>query len=230
MKAYATLCSVLLLCCTPAPALISSFGANNLAATIPDGDLTGYQNSIVVSGLPPLITDVNFSFNVSGGFNGDFYAYVTHGNTTSILLNRTGRSTTSAVGYADGGFSVTLDDQASSDVHFYRSGAFTISAGQLTGAWQPDGRAIDPLSAGSVFSSAARNNLLGVFNGMDPNGTCTFFIVDVASGAEGQLNSYSLQFTTVPEPSALALAVLSALGAMMFRGHEHQPPHAKSAA
>jgi len=217
MKTLAAFCSALALCSVPARAVVSTFGASNLAATIPDGDLNGYQNSIVVSGLPSTLTDLNFSINLSGGFNGDYYAYLSHGNATAVLLNRTGRSSASSVGYADGGFAISLDDQAASDVHFYRSGSFTLSAGQLTGTWEPDGRAIDPLSSGAIFSSAGRTGLLNVFNGMDPNGTWTFFIADVASGAEGQLNSYSFQLTTVPEPSVLALGCALALGTLCIR-------------
>jgi hypothetical protein len=151
-----------------------------------------------------------------GGFNGDFYAYVTHGTNSAVLLNRTGRSSSSGAGYPDGGFAVTLDDQAPNDVHLYRSSSFTLSGGQLTGTWQPDSRAIDPLSSGGTFSSALRLAPLSVFNGMDPNGTWTFFIADVAAGSEGVLNSYSLQVTAVPEPGCIGLLGLG-LGAGIWR-------------
>src|SRR5437867_9316147 len=144
----------------------------NVNATIPDGDLNGYQNSQTVSGLSASISDVNVTLNISGGFNGDLYGYLYHNNTNAILLNRVGRSSTSSVGYPDAGFgpdasanSFTLDDQAGHDVHLYRTFSYSLNgSGQLTGQWQPDGRNLDPLSAGSSFDGAARSNLLGGFN------------------------------------------------------------------
>ena len=184
-----------------------------VGATIPDGDLDGYQNSQTLSGLSGAITDVNVTLNLSGGFNGDYYAYVTHNGVTAILLNRVGRSTSSAVGYPDAGYgpglsgeSFTLDDQAAQDVHFYRSLSYTLNASlQLTGQWQPDGRAIDPLSSGATFVTAGRSGMLSVFDGVDPNGGWSLFVADVSSGGEGTLAGWGLQITTVPEPSTSAL-------------------------
>jgi len=45
-----------------------------------------------------------------------------------------------------------LDDQAANNIHFYRRFGYALNgSGELTGTWQPGGRAIDPLSAGSAF-------------------------------------------------------------------------------
>jgi subtilisin-like proprotein convertase family protein len=205
-------------------AFISASGATFsyvVGATIPDGDLNGYQNSQTVGGLSGPITDVNVTLDISGGFNGDFYAYLTHNGTTAILLNRVGRSATHAVGYPDAGFGqgisgdlFTLDDQASQDVHSYRSLSYTLnSSGQLTGQWQPDGRGIDPLSPGATFDSAARSGMLSVFNRSDPNGVWSLYVADVSSGGEGTLAGWGLQITTVPEPSVVGL-LGSALAAL----------------
>ena len=100
------------------------------------------------------------------------------GHGLAILLNRVGLSSTNGVGYGNSGFgpdasqvSFTLDDQAAGDVHFYRFGVYTLNgSGQLTGAWQPDGRILDSGSAGGLFDVAAQANLLSAFNGMDTNG------------------------------------------------------------
>lgn len=193
----------------------------SVGATIPDGNLNGYANSQVVSGLSGAITDLNVTLDISGGFNGDFYAFLTHDGTTTILLNRVGRNSTHSVGYPDAGFgpdasqnAFTFDDQASTDVHLYRNAAFTLNdSGQLTGSWQPDGRYLDPLSPASAFDSATRPAMLSLFNGADPNGPWTLFVVDVSSGGEGTLVGWGLQITTVPEPAAAAVL---GLGLLMF--------------
>jgi hypothetical protein len=195
-----------------------------LAVTIPDGDLTGYQNSQMLTGLPVFLTDVNVTLNVSGGFNGDLYAYLVHNGTSAILLNRVGRSGASGVGYPDAGFgpdalgtSFTLDDQAVHDVHLYRTFPYSLNgSGQLTGQWQPDGRALDPLSPGSAFDGASRAAMLSSFNLTDPNGLWTLFIADTSPGGESVLLSWGMQITAVPEPAFPGL-LLAVAGATCFR-------------
>ena len=188
---------------------------DSLAAVIPDNLLSGYQNTLVINGVAGPIADVNLTLNISGGYNGDLYALLSHGTNAAILLNRVGRTSSSSAGYPDTGFGptagqivFTLDDQAASDVHAYRTFPYALNAaGQLTGRWQPDGRYIDPLASGGSFGTAARSRMLGVFNGSDCNGAWILFIADVAGGNESILNSWGLSITIVPEPSgALLLA------------------------
>jgi subtilisin-like proprotein convertase family protein len=198
-----------------ARAVISSTSVENINAAIPDGDLNGISSQLL-AGLPGTITDVNVTLTIAGGFNGDFYGYLLHNNTSAILLNRAGRTSSSSLGYPDAGFGpdnssvrFTFDDQAAHDVHLYRTFAFSLNGNsQLTGSWQPDGRAIDPLSAGSAFDAAARPSTLGVFNGMDPNGAWTLYLADVSPGGEGTLVNWGLSITAVPEPGSAALILL----------------------
>jgi hypothetical protein len=193
----------------PATAGVSSTSVENINAIIPDGDLNGISSQLI-SGLSGTISDVNVTLTISGGFNGDYYAYISHDGVSAVLLNRVGLTSSSSVGYPDAGFGpdnaavrFTFDDQAAHDVHLYRNFSFALNGnGQLTGSWQPDGRAINPLSAGSVFDSAPRSNMLGAFNGMDPSGSWTLFVSDVSAGGEGTLINWGLTITTVPEPHA----------------------------
>jgi len=185
-----------------------------VGAAIPDGNLNGFQNSQSIGGLSGQITDLNVTLEISGGFNGDFYAFLTHDSTTAILLNRIGRNSTHSFGYPDAGFgpdayanAFTLDDQAATDIHFYRNAAYSLNgSAQLTGSWQPDGRLLDPLSPASAFDGASRSAPLSLFNGLDPNGSWTLYIADVSSGGEGLLVGWGLQITTVPEPTFATLA------------------------
>jgi len=184
----------------------SIYTVSNLSATIPDNDLDGYQNSQAVSGLGGLITGVSVSLDITAGFNGDLYVYLQHDNSQAVLLNRVGLDGVNGVGYPNTGFNITLDDNAANDVHFYQNSPYSLSgSGQLVGAWQPDGRLIDPLSAGSAFMSATRGNLLSVFDGEDPNGTWTLFAADVSAGGVSILQGWELAITAVPEPGSAAL-------------------------
>ena len=148
--------------------------------------------------------------DLTGGFNGDLYAYLSHDGILVPLLNRVGVTATapaSDFGYSDSGFAVTFSQSAGHDVHFYDQFSPTITGGQLTGSWQPDGRTISPLSAAASFDSASQISL-DAFNGHDPNGSWTLFIADVsAGGGQSQLTSWELDITAVPEPGEWALVM-----------------------
>lgn len=226
MKRRNVLLIVLTLACAArAQVTLYSSAANNLNATIPDGDLNGYQNSLAVSGLNGTISQVTISLNISGGFNGDLYAYVSHNNRLAVLLNRVGLSAGNGVGYADAGFGpdsaqnpFTFADSASHDVHFYQSFSYDLNgSGQLDGSWQPDGRSLDPLSAGSFFAGAARTDTLGVFDGSDPNGSWLLFVADVSPGYESTLVGWSLQITSVPEPAVCSMLILGLVAFACYR-------------
>lgn len=197
-------------------------------ASVPDGDPSGLVNSQTVTGASGIISDVNITLTIGGtGFgavNGDFYAYLAHGDQIAILLNRPGRRSDDAMGYDDNGLdTVTFDDSGSNgDVHTYRfqlfgdhSIAITPGLTPLTGTWAPDGRDVDP---GSVLDGDSRTRTLGVFNGLDANGPWTLFLADMETGGTARLESWSLQITTtpVPEPHETALVLGLGLGVFAF--------------
>ena len=150
--------------------------------------------------------------NISGGYSGDLYACLSYEGVLVPLLNRvgvTGTGVGDAVGYGDTGFNITLSSAGSHDVHYYEDYSPTINgSGQLAGTWQPDGRAIDPLSAPGSFDSASRVTF-GALNNMNPNGTWTLFIADLSGGGQSQLASWELDITAVPEPMNMALGVFA---------------------
>ena len=185
---------------------------NSPNATIPDGSAVGWSGTATASGYLPSLSSVSVNLNISGGFNGDLYAYLSYGGVLVPLLNRVGVTATgggSSFGYSDAGFNVTLSSAGANDVHFYQnySQSFNVS-GQLTGTWQPDGRAIDPQSSPSTFDTASRVSF-DSYNGLNPNGTWTLFIADLSAGAQSQLISWELDITAVPEPVNVALGIFA---------------------
>jgi subtilisin-like proprotein convertase family protein len=181
-----------------------SFSPN---AAVPDGNASGLALNANVTGVNGGIADLTVSLDISGGYNGDLYAYLRGPNGGfSVLLNRTGVTDGNSFGYDDTGFNVTFADSAAGNIHFYQNLTYDLNgSGQLTGDWQPDGRAIDPLSAPSVFETTQPTSLLDSFNGTDPNGTWTLFLADLSGGGQSTVVNWSLSIETVPEPSSCAL-------------------------
>jgi subtilisin-like proprotein convertase family protein len=179
----------------------SSPGWQN-GGVIPDGPLTGWSDTRTIS-MPGMtsIQDVNVTLNLSGGWNGDLYAYLTHGDGFAVLLNRVGRgeSGVGAAGFQGGGtLNVRLDDSALLNIH-----AVGSPGTPPTYAYQPDGRNISPLETVGNFTLATATAQLGRFSGINPNGSWTLFIADVSGGDVNTLNSWSLEIAAVPEPASL---------------------------
>ncbi len=210
MKPLPLCCCVLTLALTADGGIIYS----STSGTIPDGNPVGWSATAAVSDLLPSITAVTVNLNISGGYNGDLYAYLSYGGKLLPLLNRVGVQTGNAFGYGDTGFNVTLVSSAANDVHFY--GNFSPSFdgnGRLTGTWQPDGRNIDPLSTPDKYYSPDSARVgFETFNGRNPNGTWTIFFADLSSGAQSQLLDWSLNISAeVPEPVNVALGVFGGI-------------------
>lgn len=175
---------------------------------IPDGSPVGLTESLNLSCVGGPISAVTFSLDITGGFNGDLYAYlVSPQGQLAVLLNRPGITSANALGYGDGGLNITLDNTAAVNVHDYGSGSYSVNgSGQVTGTWAPDGRAIDPQSSGTVFDAATTTANLGLFTGGNADGTWTFFIADLSSGGgTATLNNLALNVITVPEPQTWAM-------------------------
>ncbi len=149
------------------------------------------------------ITSLTLSFTISGGYNGDLYAYLSHGDGLVVLMNRIGRSDINPAGSGTSGFnsgSFTIGSAHSSDVHL----ASGTTGQPLTGNYAPDGRDIPFDSSGWTFDNAPRTATFSTLLGDDPNGNWTLFFSDVAVFATGTLTGWEL-IVAVPEPTTWAL-------------------------
>lgn len=187
----------------------TNFTFDNANLAIPEDNPYGVQNSQIITGVPGSIMNIQLSLDIAGttgagAYNGDFYAELVNSQGGfAVLLNRVGMSSVNQWGYSDNGFDVTFSDAAAYDIHFYQNFSYDLNAsGQLTGTWQPDGEAINPLSDPSAFDNALEDQtaMLSSFDGDSPNDTWTLYLADLSAGSPAQVVSWSLEMTIVPEP------------------------------
>jgi subtilisin-like proprotein convertase family protein len=177
---------------------------------IPDNSIVGVSDSHVLSSSIGSITSLRVSLDITGGFNGDFYAYLVHTDAASntgfaILLNRPGRTALNSFGYADSGINVIFQDGAANgDIHSYPS-PLVPPGSPLTGLWQPDERNVNPSAA---LDTSPRTAFLSSFNGLAASGTWTLLVADLSPVGSGTFLSWGLEVTgmAVPEPASWVLA------------------------
>jgi len=196
-----TLLALLLLAAPLRADLITETYAVNTPMAVPDNDANGIVQTLNASSLILQLTEVTVDLTTTGGWNGDLYAYLWHDNVISVLVNRPGRTTLVPAGHSGGGMTLQLADSATTDLH--------LAAGPLTGAFQPDGRLVDPAVS---LDTTPRTAPLSVFNGMSGSGEWRLFVADVATGNSPSVQSWAVHLTgnAVPEPSAAALLALGA--------------------
>lgn len=197
---------------TQASTTITETFSNSTSTAIPDGDLNGLVQTLTPATTIGTVNSITVTLNVSGGWNGDLYAYLWHDGQISILVNRPGRTSGNLAGIAGSGLSVTLEDAGVTDMH----AALASFGNPVTGTYQPDGRAIHPLN---VLDTTPRTAPLSVFSGSAATGDWRLFIADVATGDTATLTSWSVSITgtAVPEPGSAGLFALGALLAINRR-------------
>jgi hypothetical protein len=181
---------------------------SSTSGTVPDGNPVGWSATATVSGELPYITSVSVNLELSGGYNGDLYAYLSHEGVLVPLLNRVGVGANhdpngGALGWGTAGMNVTLAD-GYANIHW-------VGSPTSGGSYAPDGRQVSPLAAPSAFDD---NGTIGfsAFNGKNVNGAWTLFFADLSSGETSQLANWSLAFTSeVPEPVNVALGIFAGI-------------------
>ena len=165
-------------------------------ADIPQGNPVGLSSQGTVSGLAGggIISHLTLSLDISGGYNGDLYAFLeAPSGATTLLFNQPGVTDSNPFGFGGSGLKVTFADAGASTLQ----NAPETDGFLFSGTYQP----VTPFST---------------FKGQNGNGQWTLFVADLADGG-GQpvLNQWSLDISTapVPEPGrAYALGVLVLAG------------------
>jgi hypothetical protein len=174
-----------------------------LSQVIPDNNPSGVAFALNFTATGLRLTDISFTLTTAGGWNGDIYAYLSHGDGFAVLLNRVGASSIDADGYSASGFStITLRMSATTDIHGVAS---PTTEG---GPYAADGRL--------AYTDTARNNTLGVFDNMNPSGAWTLFFSDRSALNTTTLMSWRLDITAVPEPVNVALGCFGGVGVVVM--------------
>ena len=219
MKKLSLLTGFLLVASIPASAALYSYTYNSGFAnggTILDGNASPWSDTRTISELTgQTILGVNVRLNLSGGYNGDLYGYLSYNGMLVPLMNRVGVGSADAFGYSDAGLNVTFSDGAANDIHFYHSiGGYSITGEAL---WQPDGREINPITSAAAAFDAAGTIKLDAFNGPNAGDNWTLVFADVAAGGGAPtVVSWGLDIEAVPEPVNVALGVFA--GAVLLVG------------
>jgi hypothetical protein len=200
----------------PAAMVVTYDAGFENGGTIQDGNSSPWSDTRTVSGTAgATITEVSVRVNLSGGYNGDLYGYLSHNGVMVPLLNRVGVGSANAFGYGDAGLNVTFTDGAANNIHFYQAvEGYSITGGS---AWQPDGRTLNPVTSLPADFDASGATSLGAFSGMNPNGDWSFVLADVSSGGgQPMVVSWGLdiaaagwEVSVVPEPALGVFAIVS---------------------
>ena len=164
---------------------------------VPDANLTGWVDTRSVSATPAgTFASLSVNLHLTGGWNGDLYAYLVHDSGFTVLLNHVGLgvSGVGGFGYGDSGMDVTL---ASTGTSIHQYGGNSTFSSIPTGTWAADN------SSGGLDS----------FLGTSPNGTWSLFIADSSGGGVSTVQGWGLQMDIVAVPEietwvAAALAVI----------------------
>ena len=162
---------------------------------VPDNNGSGWTDSLTVSGaggtIAPASLQVNL--NLSGGWNGDLYAYLVYGDGFAVLLDRVGYTGT-GYGYGTAGMNVWLTDGA--------------GLGNIETTATP--------TSGGTYSRSGYAGSLASFDGLNPDGTWTLFIADLNGGGVTTVTDWGLQMDIVAVPEVetwIAAALAGAFGA-----------------
>ncbi len=173
-----------------------TFTTNRL---VPDGNAAGLSDVRNINSAIAHITSLSVNFKLTGEFNGDLYVYLRHSTGYTVLLNRPGKTSGNAAGYADSGFDVTFQDGAANgNVHLYQNVTTPAAGSPLTGVWQPDGRTDDPTNVTDASSSTTP---LSSFNGLNAAGEWTLYVSDVETGGTNMVTEWSLQISGQATPT-----------------------------
>jgi hypothetical protein len=174
---------------------------------VPDNSPSGWTDSRTLTTAPAgsiAANSLGVNLQLTGGWNGDLFAYLVNGSGFVVLLDRVGvgESGVGASGYSGAGMNVTLANSGTTSIH-------AAGNGLITGAWLPD-------AANAGVLTAANSGSLAGFDGLNPNSTWSLFIADLSGGGVSTVQSWGLQMDIVAVPEVetwVAAALAGAFGA-----------------
>jgi subtilisin-like proprotein convertase family protein len=171
--------------------------------TIADGNPAGqvFSGSFDTAPSGTAVSSFTVSLNLSGGYNGDLYAYLVAPNGTMVVLMNQPGVSVNGFGASGAGMNITLSDGVFSSIQTETGG------GILTGTYNAAGTLAD-------------------FSGSSANGTWQLYFADLSNGGgTSTLDSWALNITAVPEPVNIALGVFGgvALLSLALRRHRITP-------
>ena len=167
--------------------------AFSTSTAIPVGNPVGVEISETVSSssIPAGMTvlGVTVGLNISGGYNGNLFAYLVAPNGSEVTLMNMPGVSQNGFGASGAGMNITLQDGTVSNPDNIANIQNETSSSVLSGSYN---------AAGSLSG----------FNGSLADGTWTLYFSDLGSGGgTSELNSWSLDITAVPEPVNVALII-----------------------
>jgi subtilisin-like proprotein convertase family protein len=184
------------------PLLAQTF-ANPTTITINDGTTaTPYPSNIAVSGLGS-VTHLTITLTgISHTFPDDIDMLLVgpQGQTATIFSDVGGSVPASGV-------TITLDDAAPTPL---------LDAGPLvSGTFQPNNVGTGDIFPPPAPAAPSSASALSIFNGTDPNGTWSLYVVDDLSGDAGSISggwAINITAAAIPEPSTWMLVIFGSVG------------------
>jgi uncharacterized repeat protein (TIGR01451 family) len=161
--------------------------------TIPaNGSTQPYPSRVFVSGLPGVVSKVTATLdNLTHAFPRDADMLLTGPTGTNLVFWAAAGGSTPV-----SGINVTLDDTAAS---LLPSGPVTTGTFKPTAANSSSVAFPSPAPATLSFAAPFGTATLGSsFNGINPNGTWSFYIFDSGAGSGGTIGQACLNFTETP--------------------------------
>lgn len=202
---------VIALVCTCGSAYAQWF-TNSGTFSIPDGNGSGVNVQVVVSGVGNVLTDVNFGTVIRHTWQGDLIMRLTApGGASVAMITRAGSGSANSFGYSRDNYGDPANPQNMATWF-----VLDDSAGLLYAA--PDGTPPGTIARPGITnvdgSWIPYNNLNAVFAGIDPNGTWVVNYSDNALADTGAVVMTGIEIAAVPEPAsmiALGLGVTALL-------------------
>ncbi len=147
----------------------------------PSGPATPYPSTVMVSGLPAPVTDVNLVLSRLSHAVPEHldFLLVGPGGQRAVVMSDAGGTS------LGGPFTLTLDDEAATPL--------PDGDGLASGTYRPANHAGDDPFPPPAPSPVGAGSSLSVFDGTDPNGTWGLYAFDDTAGDAGDIGGWSLQ-------------------------------------